>query len=88
MYTAATGILAAHLYEFLTVVYPRYGGGPSLIKTPNFVHQIFESNMRTASSRSYGEAYTPARASGSSSGGDVLPPSWRNRGSGRVLGSE
>ena len=59
-----------------------------MIKTPAFVHRIFESNTRTASSRSYGEAYAPATSSGSSGGGGVLPPSWRNRGSGRVLGSD
>lgn len=85
--TAATGILAAHLYEFLTRIYPSYGGGRNPITTPAFVHRIFETDRRTTSYRDYGEVSQPAtRGTTSGSSGSVLPPSWKNRGSGRVLG--
>jgi Derlin-2/3 len=33
----ATGLIAAHLYEFLTKIWPEHGGGRKLINTPAFV---------------------------------------------------
>jgi Derlin-2/3 len=89
----ATGIVAAHLYDFLTRIYPEFGGGTNFIKTPLFVRRWFEPTVATASNRSYGMAFTPAagqpaaRATGASTGG-VLPESWKSRGSGHRLGGE
>lgn len=40
----ATGLVAAHMYLFLTEIYPRFGGGPEIIFTPNWVHRLFEGS--------------------------------------------
>ena len=88
----ATGLVAAHLHDFLTRLYPTFGGGRNLVPTPGFVRRIFQSTKATVDHRPYGTAFTPAQreaasASGSGAGG-VLPESWRNRGSGHRLGGD
>lgn len=87
----STGLIAAHLYDFLTRIYPTFGGGRNLVKTPAFIRRMFSSTEATVNNRAYGTAFTPAqqepaRASGSSAG--VLPESWRSRGSGHRLGGD
>ncbi|KAI1084262.1 Der1-like family-domain-containing protein [Whalleya microplaca] len=76
-----TGLVAAHLHDFLTRIYPEFGNGPNLIPTPGFVSWILGTPRihRTA----YGTAYVPPRE-GSSRG--PLPDSWRSKGPGRRLG--
>jgi Derlin-2/3 len=86
----ATGLVAAHLYDFLTRLWPTFGGGRNLLPTPGFVRRMWQTDEVTVAQRGYGTAITPAertpaRASGSSTSG-VLPESWRNRGSGHRLG--
>lgn len=86
----ATGLIAAHLHDFLTRLWPTFGGGRNFVPTPRFVKRMFQTTEATVRDRSFGTAFTPAQrtagpASGSSSGG-VLPESWRNRGSGHRLG--
>lgn len=88
-----SGLLAAHLYDFLTRLWPEFGGGWSMIKTPQFVRRMFASDIAGVAGRSYGTAFTPADrgAQGSSTGasaGGVLPEAWRSRGSGHRLGGE
>ncbi|KAI0599140.1 Der1-like family-domain-containing protein [Biscogniauxia sp. FL1348] len=77
-----TGILAAHLHDFLTRIYPEFGGGPSLAPTPWFLSWIM-STPRTRHT-SYGTSYAPPRSGGEGSG--PLPDSWRAKGPGRRLG--
>ncbi|KAL1642078.1 hypothetical protein SLS58_005666 [Diplodia intermedia] len=78
-----TGLLAAHLYDFLTRIWPTFGGGSNPIKTPRFVREYFEGGgVRAApQQRGFGVAYAPpgeARTTGSS---------WAStRGPGRRLG--
>jgi Derlin-2/3 len=88
----STGLLAAHLYDFLTRLYPEFGGGRNFIVTPAFVRRLFAPSEAGVSNRSYGTAFTPPeRATGSSTGaaaGSVLPESWKARGSGHRLGEE
>ncbi|KAI9887793.1 MAG: hypothetical protein M1823_000435 [Watsoniomyces obsoletus] len=88
-----TGLLAAHLYEFLTRIYPTYGGGRNYIQTPNFVRRWFATRTNT---RSYGTAYA-ARSGGADAGrgsstgfssGGGLSALWNSRGSGRRLGGD
>ncbi|PBP16959.1 Der1-like family protein [Diplocarpon rosae] len=88
----ATGLVAAHLHDFLTRLYPTFRGGRNLVPTPAFVKRMWQTTASTVDSRSYGTAFTPAqratvKASGSSVGG-VLPESWRTRGSGHRLGGD
>lgn len=88
----STGLIAAHLYDFLTRIYPTFGGGRNFIQTPAFITRLFTSTEASGIKRSYGMAFTPAaqqapaRASGSSAG--VLPEAWRSRGSGHRLGGD
>jgi len=87
-----TGLVAAHLHDFLTRLWPSFGGGRNLLPTPKFVTRLFQSTEATIKDRSYGTAFTPAQktpstATGASAGG-VLPESWRSRGSGHRLGGE
>lgn len=88
----ATGLVAAHLHDFLTRLYPTFGGGINLVPTPGFVKKMFQSTADTVEHRSYGTAFRPAeREASTSSGaqaGDVLPESWRSRGSGHRLGGD
>ena len=88
----ATGLVAAHLHDFLTRLWPTFGGGRNLLPTPMFITRLFQSTEATSKERSYGTAFTPAQktpssATGASAGG-VLPESWRSRGSGHRLGGE
>ncbi|KAM3072007.1 hypothetical protein ACMFMG_008473 [Clarireedia jacksonii] len=87
-----TGLIAAHLHDFLTRIWPTFGGGRNLVPTPEFIKRRFQTTQPTVASRPYGTAFAPSQrndsgsASGSSSG--VLPESWRNRGSGHRLGGD
>lgn len=99
----ATGIAAAHAYEFLTEIYPRYQGGKNWIQTPTWVRNAFGDNKPQSRSgpssvtRGYGTAYRPATggvrdgggggSSSSSAWSSALGGAWGNRGPGRVLGS-
>jgi Derlin-2/3 len=88
----ATGLVAAHLHDFLTRIWPTFGGGRNLVPTPEFIKRRYQTTQPTVTSRPYGTAFAqPQRAdsgpaSGSSAG--VLPESWRNRGSGHRLGGD
>lgn len=85
-----TGIVASHLYDFLTRIWPTFGGGRNYITTPSFVHNLF--NDSRSSARGYGAAYRPAQAqagqAGQSSGtsSSYFGSSWSTRGAGRRLG--
>lgn len=82
------GLVAAHLWEFLSRIYPQLGGGPNILKTPKFMTslvRIVEGRRQLFSSSG---AVGGAPASGSSTGAESgpLPDSWRTRGSGQRLG--
>lgn len=38
-----TGLIAAHLHDFLTHLWPKFGGGRNLLPTPDIFKQIFRS---------------------------------------------
>jgi len=88
-----TGLVAAHMHDFLTRIWPTFGGGRNLLPTPAFIRKFCQTTQASVTDRSYGTAFTPAQraASGSGSGSTssgVLPESWRNRGSGHRLGGD
>lgn len=85
------GLLVAHLWDFLTRLWPEFGGGRNVLRTPRFLTHLLNPGLLTARRRraSSGAAATGGAASGSSTGfstGDVLPDSWKSRGQGRRLG--
>lgn len=61
----ATGLIAAHLYDFLTRIWPTFGGGTNYITTPSTVKRWFGGGPGSLQARSYGfaqEARAPAAA--------------------------
>ncbi len=86
-----TGLVAAHLFDFLTNIYPTFGGGRNPLQTPAFLERFFAVTVPQVIQRSYGTAIRPPTATAASTGassGGVLPESWRNRGSGHRLGGD
>lgn len=80
-YVGISGLIAAHLYVFLTHVYPRYGRGANFLATPSWIHGFFEGPQR---------AQGPSGVSSTSSattGRDSFGGNWRQRGTGQRLGS-
>lgn len=82
------GLVAAHLYDFLTRIWPEFGGGKNLIPTPSFLSRLVVTPRVLR--RDYGTAVRPTdaasgRSTGASTGGP-LPDSWRTRGAGHRLG--
>jgi len=89
------GILAAHLYNFLTHIYPVYGGGRNFITVPGFLERYFTRHTADSGNRGYGTAVRaprssePSGSSGSTSGsswGWASSNTWKGRGAGRRLG--
>ena len=86
----ATGIVAAHLYDFLTRLWPTFGGGRNYIITPAIVKQWFGADRPNIQARGYGTAYrqaVPAPGRGTSSGFG-FSSAWGTRGQGRRLGGD
>ena len=94
-----TGLFAAHLFDFLTRLWPTFGGGRNLLQTPQFVrHWFIPSGTRAGpTARNYGTAFTsntavaPAAAgpsTGITSGFRGFPRAWGGRSSGRRLGGD
>ncbi|KAL4868490.1 hypothetical protein BDV12DRAFT_185861 [Aspergillus spectabilis] len=83
-----TGIVAAHLYDFLTRIYPTFGGGKNYIVTPAFLRRWFTRSLRGGQDRVYGRAYRPPNEDGDASSGwtSSVRNAWDSRGSGRRLG--
>ncbi len=77
-----TGLVAAHLHDFLTRIYPEFGNGANLIPTPGFLSYLVRTPRMQGTD--YGQKITPPRALGSQNG--PLPDSWRSKGPGRRLG--
>ncbi|KAJ5790313.1 uncharacterized protein N7518_007324 [Penicillium psychrosexuale] len=87
-----TGIVAAHTYDFLTRIYPTFGGGRNFIPVPRFVERYFTDHDPNSGYRAYGTASRaprpaePSSASGSSWSSWTSSSSWNGRGAGRRLG--
>ncbi|KAH6892197.1 Der1-like family-domain-containing protein [Thelonectria olida] len=81
------GLVAAHLYDFLSRLWPQFGGGPNILATPPFLHRLLRTPR--ALNRSFGTSFRGTdSASGSSTGASTgpLPDSWKSRGAGQRLG--
>jgi len=76
----ASGLVAAHMYDFLTRIWPTFGNGRNYITTPLFVKRWFTPGTGTTSTRSYGTAFNPRQEVPGNTG-------WTGqRGPGRRLG--
>lgn len=92
-----TGLLAAHMYDFLTRIWPTFGGGKNPIFTPQFVRQWFQPGAGIEN-RGYGStvqgpgrtAGTGAGAPGGAASGTSTGVSnrWGSVGPGRRLGGD
>lgn len=84
----ATGLVAAHLYDFLNRLWPTFGGGKNYIRTPNVVKRWFGADKPGFQHRGYGSAYRPgSQAPGrGTSSGFGFSAAWGTRGQGRRLG--
>lgn len=94
-----TGLVAAHLYDFLMRTWPEHGNGGRYINTPQSVQRWFAKPGGVPQQRAFGTAFSgrPANvpqaqtgsgggwASGFSGGGSS---SWGSRGTGRRLGGD
>ncbi|KAI9898353.1 hypothetical protein N3K66_006713 [Trichothecium roseum] len=82
------GLIAAHLYRFLTKIWPEIGGGKDLIPTPRFVSTLWGMLSGAGAIAGRATAAAGGAASGGSTGADrgPLPSSWRSRGPGQRLG--
>lgn len=90
----ATGLLAAHMYDFLTRLYPTMQRGRNYIQTPGFVRRYFTGNRTTTTNRAYGTSFRPApqnplpAASSNRGWTSGFSNSWSGRGSGHRLGGD
>ncbi|CAK7202361.1 hypothetical protein SEUCBS139899_005084 [Sporothrix eucalyptigena] len=86
------GLVAAHLYDFLTRLWPEFGGGTNLAPTPAFLTRIVPTPFQRVENRAFGTVFRNAGSgtSGSSSGtsSGPLPDSWKSRGKGNRLGGD
>lgn len=86
-----TGLLAAHLYDFLTRLYPTFGGGRNYIFTPDFVKRWFGGDRPNINVKGYGTAFRPPTTQstqGRSTGIGGFSGAWGTRGQGRRLGGD
>ncbi|KAI8940819.1 hypothetical protein NX059_002081 [Plenodomus lindquistii] len=82
------GLLAAHLYDFLTRIWPTFGGGKNYITTPQIVRGWFGATPGSVQNRGFGHAVqgrggAPASSTGASTG---VRNAWGSMGPGRRLG--
>ena len=90
-----TGLLAAHLYDFLTRIWPTFGGGTNYIRTPDMVKRWFVARPGSVQSRGFGHV-VEGRGRTAGAPGSSAPPStgrttgastiWGGMGPGRRLG--
>ncbi|KAF4555440.1 Der1-like protein [Elsinoe fawcettii] len=80
MVVDATGLVAAHLYDFLTRLWPRFGAGRNVIVPPEFVKRWFRTPGIREGYRSYGTAFEP-RTTANSQPPNIGrgTPSWTDR---------
>lgn len=84
-----TGVLAAHLYDFLTRLYPTFQGGRKYIQTPAAIRRLFGAEQTMTTNKAYGTAIRPGQAApqqASTGWGSGLGGNWGGRGQGRRLG--
>lgn len=95
----AMGLVAAHMYDFLTRVWPAFGGGANPIRTPEALKSLFALPAGNGTTKSHGTAFQ-ARPSAGQAQGSARPSTggwtsgftsnnvWGSRGAGQRLGGD
>jgi Derlin-2/3 len=79
------GLVAAHLFDFLSRIWPEFGRTRrNLIPTPQFLTGVVNTVSRL--SGNIGAVATQASGGATRGSGGPLPDSWRTRGPGQRLG--
>lgn len=87
-YVQLSGLLAAHLFDFLTRIWPTFGGGRNLLPTPPIVKRWFTPANARVQIRGYGTAVHPG-ATPAESAAAAAREGWSDtRGPGRRLGGD
>ncbi|KAJ6021632.1 derlin-1 [Penicillium herquei] len=93
----ATGIVAAHLYDFLTRIYPTFGGGRNYLTAPAALQRFFTKHNPRLGNRGYGTAFRPQASQSSQPSQNSqstrgwtssIQNPWGSRGAGRRLGGD
>ena len=87
----ATGVIAAHLYDFLTRIYPTFQGGRNWVQTPAVVKRAFGAERSSFSHKAYGTSFRPGqpvKQPSNRSWSSALGGTWGGRGAGRRLGGD
>ncbi|KAH9860129.1 hypothetical protein IAQ61_011913 [Plenodomus lingam] len=80
------GLLAAHMYDFLTRIWPTFGGGKNYIFTPQIVRSWFGATPGSVQNRGYGHAVQGRGAAPSTGASTSVRNAWGSMGPGRRLG--
>lgn len=83
------GIFASHFHDFLTRIYPTFGGGSNYLRTPGFAKRWFHGRQPNEASGGF-RVFPPSerQAPSSQSSGLFSGSPWSHRGAGRRLGSD
>jgi len=82
----ATGLIAAHMYDFLTRIWPTFGGGTNYITTPPVVKGWFGARPGVAQARPYGSAQMGGAGGAAAAAASGRGTAFDARGPGRRLG--
>jgi len=80
------GLLAAHLYDFLTRIWPTFGGGKNYIRTPEMVKRWFGAASGSVQNRGYGHVVQGRGGAAQPSAARATGNAWGGMGPGRRLG--
>ncbi|KAI4611268.1 uncharacterized protein J4E87_010552 [Alternaria ethzedia] len=80
------GLLAAHLYDFLTRIWPTFGGGKNYIRTPEMVKRWFGAAPGSVQNRGYGHVVQGRGGAAQPSAARATGNAWGGMGPGRRLG--
>lgn len=89
--TQGMGIISAHLYDFLTRLYPTFQGGTNWIRTPTAIKRAFGADRTSYAQKKYGTSVRagqnlPEQQNRGWTSGFSRGP-WSGRGQGHRLGS-
>ncbi|PZD33754.1 DER1 domain containing protein [Pyrenophora tritici-repentis] len=83
--TQLTGLVAAHLYDFLTRIWPTFGGGTNYIRTPDMVKRWFAARPGSVQSRGFGHV-VEGRGRAAGAPGSNMPSTGRTTGASTTWG--
>ncbi|RAR14299.1 Der1-like protein [Stemphylium lycopersici] len=82
-----TGLIAAHLYDFLTRIWPTFGGGTNYIRTPQMVQRWFGAAPGSVQNRGYGHVVEGRGRTAGAPGSGASPSTGRATGASTAFGA-